>query len=76
MNTITVKDFAAEKSMLLVTVYKLIESNGIEPVGTIQGVKKPFKLYNKDTLERLCIKNSAGRPKKPKQNNFNVSKLW
>lgn len=76
MKTITVKDFAKEKGMLLVTIYKQIENSGIEPIGMLKGKTKPHALYSKDTLERICVKNTAGRPKAPKQNNFNVSKLW
>jgi hypothetical protein len=76
MTAITVKDFAKENNMLLVTVYKQIENSGIEPIGMIQGKTKPHALYSKDTLERLILKRSAGRPKTPKQININVSKLW
>jgi len=76
MTTITVKDFAKENNMLLVTVYKQIENSGIEPIGFMQGKTKPHALYSKDTLERLILKRDAGRPKTPKQKHFNVSKLW
>jgi hypothetical protein len=76
MTAITVKDFAKENNMLLITVYKQIENSGIEPVGYVEGKTKPHALYSKDTLERLIVKRSAGRPKTPKQININVSKLW
>ncbi len=76
MTTITIKDFAKENNMLLITVYKQIENSGIEPIGTLQGRTKPHALYSKETLERLIVKRSAGKPKSPKQNNFNVAKLW
>ena len=71
MNTITVKDFAKEKGMLSITIYKQIERCGVYPVGTMQGVKKPFNLYNKNTLEKMVNGEIS-----LKQNNFNVSKLW
>jgi hypothetical protein len=32
MTAITVKDFAKENNMLLITVYKQIENSGIEPI--------------------------------------------
>jgi hypothetical protein len=77
MKTITIKDFAKENNMLLITVYKQIENSGIEPIGYVEGKTKPHAIYNKDTLERLVVKLETGRPKtKPKQINFNVAKLW
>jgi hypothetical protein len=75
MKTITIKDFAKENNMLLITVYKQVENSGIEPVGHVEGKTKPHAIYNKDTLERLILNRSAGRPK-TKQINFNVAKLW
>ena len=76
MNTTTIADFAKEKKMPAITLYKQIENSGIEPVGKIQGVKKPFNLYDKDVLERLILKRNCGRPKTPKQKTFNTAKLW
>jgi hypothetical protein len=80
MTTITVKDFAKEKNILTVTIYKQIEICGIEPVGIIKGRTRPHALYNKDTLEMLILKRDVGRPKKNEsereKETFNTSKLW
>lgn len=73
MNAITVTDFAKEKGMRTVTIYKKIKNSGMQPVGFAEGATRPHALYCKDSLDVLCkmrVKKSDDK------NTFNVSKLW
>lgn len=92
MTLVTVADFAKESGVLPITLYKMIESRGVDYIEKKQGVKKPFKLYDKSTLETLFneraikkeqslaraeLKKSRRKPKKTESSiKLNVSKLW
>jgi predicted transcriptional regulator len=77
MTLITVKDFSNETGILTCTLYKMIESRGIDYVEKIAGVKKPFQLYDKSTLESMVqSRQKKGRRRKPKQLEINALKIW
>jgi hypothetical protein len=76
MTLVTVADFAKESGVLPITLYKMIESRGVDYIEKKQGVKKPFKLYDKSTLESMVQSRQEKGKRKTKQLKINVSKLW
>jgi hypothetical protein len=75
MNLITIRDFANEKGVSPINIYKLVASRKIEYVTKMDGIKKPFLLYDKNELERMFSKRRDKQPPKQKDR-INVSKLW
>ena len=92
MNLVTVAEFAKEKNIVPITLYKIIQKHGIEHIDKVAGVKCPFKLYDKSTLESLInkrmiekeqslaraeLKKSRRKQKQPKSlTKLNALKLW
>ena len=44
MTLVTVAEFAKEKDIVPITLYKMIQKHGIEHIDKVAGVKKPFNL--------------------------------
>ena len=76
MTLVTVAEFAKESGILPITIYKMIESRGVDYVEKKKGVKKPFKVYDKLTLEKMVQSRQEKGKRKNKQLKLNVSKLW
>jgi predicted transcriptional regulator len=76
MTLITVSDFAKEKNILPITLYKMIQARGIDYVDKVAGVKKPFNLYDRSTLESMIESRQAKGKRKTKQLKLNALKLW
>jgi hypothetical protein len=92
MTLISIPEFAREKGILPITMYSIVKRYSVDYVEKGNGVKKPFKFYNKETLENIIneraikkvqslaraeFKKSRKKPSKIEQTNaVNVSKLW
>jgi hypothetical protein len=92
MTLVTVAEFAKEKEIVPITLYKMIQARGIEHIDKVAGVKCPFKLYDRSTLESLFneraikkeqslaraeFKKSRRKQKQPESlTKLNASKLW
>ena len=65
---ITVAQISAEKKILAVTIYKLIESSGLKPVGFIDGTTRKHRAYDRLEIEKIIIKRGKGKRGKGKKN--------